>query len=663
MKNLSILLANVLVVTVLLIACGRKGPVPPPDKTPPTVSSTIPANGSVNVPVHLSGGITITFSKEMDASTINDQTITLADGQNSVPGLVTYTDTAGVSTAVLTPSSDLNPATPYKIIVDINVKDSYGIPMAAPYICSFYTATVPDTTPPNIVDTVPGNGDVNIKPNAPIFITLSEPVSQATITFTLLSAGGVDVPCTTSYSGTNAIFTPQNTLSYITQYTATVRAGLKDLAGNEMPDDYIWNFITETTSDTMWPSVIAMNPAGGTNGVVVNIAPSVTFSELVDPATIIFTLSAGGISIAGDMTYSGIISTFTPSIPLAYGTQYTATVRAGVKDLAGNVMPDNYSWVFTTSAAPDTAPPSVMAKTPVAGATGVAVNIAPSVTFSELVDPATITFTLSAGDVSVAGNMIYSGITAIFTPSLPLAYGTQYTATVEAGVRDLAGNTMPDNYSWVFTTSAAPDTTPPSITASTPVAGASGVAVNIAPSVTFSEPVDPATITFTLLSADGAAAPGTMSYSGITAIFTPSLPLSYSTQYTASVSAGVKDLVGNAMPKGHFWSFTTGTALDMIPPYVTATTPGVGVANVATNIAPNVTFSEPVDPATITFTLISADGVAAPCTMSYSVTTAIFTPSSNLKKNMLYTARVKAGVRDLAGNAMPSDYFWSFKTK
>jgi hypothetical protein len=294
----------------------------------------------------------------------------------------------------------------------------------------------------------------------------------------------------------------------------------------------------------------------------------------------------------------------------------------------------------------------------------VAANIAPSVKFSEPVNPATITFTLSAGGVSVAGNMTYSDITktAIFTPSIPLADGTQYTATVGAGVKDLAGNTMQAPWSWNFTTSAVPDTIPPSVTANTPVAGAPGVAVNIAPSVTFSEPVSQATITFTL-STGGVAVPGTMSYSGTTAIFTPSIWLVYSTQYDASVSAGVKDLAGNAMQNGYFWSFTTGTALDMIPPYVIATTPGVGVANVAANIAPNVTFSESVDPATITFTLISAEGVAVPCTMSYSGTTAIFTPYSNLKKNTLYTARVSAGVRALAGNAMPSDYFWSFKTK
>jgi hypothetical protein len=595
----------------------------------------------------------------MDASTINDQTITLADGQNNVPGLVTYTEISGVPVAVFTPSSSLNPATLYKVTVDINVEDTYGIPMAAPYVCSFDTGTVPDTTPPSVVATMPGNGDANVMPYAIITVNFSEPVDQLTISF-VLTAGSTTVPCMMSSSGATAIFTPSNMLSYDTQYTATVSAGVKDLAGNAMPNDYLWNFVTATTSDKTPPSVTATNPEAGTTGVVVNIAPSVTFSEPVDPATITFTLSAGDVPVAGNMTYSGITAIFTPSIPLAYGTQYTATVSAGVKDLAGNAMPNDYFWRFTTSTAPDITPPSVTAKTPAAGAAGVAVNIAPSVTFSEPVDPATIAFTLSAGDVPVAGNITYSGITAIFTPSIPLAYGTQYTATVSAGVKDLAGNAMPNDYFWSFTTSAAPDTTPPLVTVNTPAAGAAGVAVNIAPSVTFSEPVDPASIAFTLSAGDVPVA-GNITYSGTTAIFTPSITLAYSTQYTASVSAGVKDLAGNAMPNGHFWSFMTGTSLDMTPPSVTATTPAVGAAGVAVNIAPSVTFSEPVDPATITFTL-SAGGVAVPGTVSYSGTTAIFTPSSNLKKNTLHTARVSAGVRDLAGNAMPNDYFWSFTT-
>jgi predicted small lipoprotein YifL len=352
MKKSSILSAVVLVVALLFTACGRMGPVPPPDKTPPTVSSTIPANGTVNVPVDLPGGILITFSKKMDASTINDQTITLADGQNSVPGLVTYTDTTSVPTAVLTPSSNLNPTTLYKITVDINVKDSYGIPMAAPHLCSFGTGTVSDTIPPTIVATTPRNGDIGVMPNAALSVTFSEPVDQQTISF-MLSTGSTTIPCTMSYSGTTAVFTPLNILASTTPYTATVSAGVKDLAGNAMSNSYIWSFTTGIAIDTTLPIVTATTPAVGATNVALNIAPSVTFSEPVDPTTITFTLTftLNGVvtKLPCTMSYSGVTSIFTPSSKLKKNVMYTATVSAGVNDLAGNAMPSDYVWFFTTS--------------------------------------------------------------------------------------------------------------------------------------------------------------------------------------------------------------------------------------------------------------------------------------------------------------------------
>ena len=218
MTKPSFLLAIVLVVASSLTACGREGPLPPPDRIPPQVKSTIPANGSVDVPVNLSSGIAIVFSKEMDASTINDQTITLADGQNSVPGSITYTDTAGVFTAVFTPSSILNPTTLYKVTVDMNVKDSYGLHMVAPYICSFNTGTAPDATPPNVADAQPRSGSVNVQPDSTIMITFSEPVDPATITLAL-SAGGVPVAGNITYSGTTAFFTPSIPTSAATSTT------------------------------------------------------------------------------------------------------------------------------------------------------------------------------------------------------------------------------------------------------------------------------------------------------------------------------------------------------------------------------------------------------------------------------------------------------------
>jgi hypothetical protein len=108
-----------------------------------------------------------------------------------------------------------------------------------------------------------------------------------------------------------------------------------------------------------------------------------------------------------------------------------------------------------TRAPSDTTPPTVSSTNPANGATGVSVRTAIRAIFSEAMDPATITtatFTVSAGSTYISGTVSYSGTTATFTPSRPLAYDTTYTATITAGARDLAGNAMPSSYVWTFFT-------------------------------------------------------------------------------------------------------------------------------------------------------------------------------------------------------------------
>ncbi len=212
--------------------------------------------------------------------------------------------------------------------------------------------------------------------------------------------------------------------------------------------------------DTTPPTIIATDP-GVTNSDAwpPNSAISVTFSEVVDQSTISFVLTTGTTTVPCTMSYSGTTATFTPLSPLSYNTLYTARVMAGIQDLAGNAMTNDDFWGFMTSAALDTTPPSVSANTPANNATNVVPNAALSVTFSEPVNQQTITFTLSAGGTTVPCTISYSGTTAIITPSTILAYGTQYTATVKAGVTDLAGNPMPSDYSWTFTTGGVGATT------------------------------------------------------------------------------------------------------------------------------------------------------------------------------------------------------------
>jgi hypothetical protein len=105
-----------------------------------------------------------------------------------------------------------------------------------------------------------------------------------------------------------------------------------------------------------------------------------------------------------------------------------------------------------------------------------------------------------------------------------------------------------------------PDTTPPTVTARTPAAGATGVPTNTTVTATFSEPVQSGTVALTLQGPGGAAVPGGLAYDGAsrTATFTPSAVLAASTGYTATVS-GARDVAGNPMT-ATAWSFTTAAA-------------------------------------------------------------------------------------------------------
>ncbi len=113
--------------------------------------------------------------------------------------------------------------------------------------------------------------------------------------------------------------------------------------------------------------------------------------------------------------------------------------------------------------------------------------------------------------------------------------------------------------------------------------------------------------------------------------------------------------------------FNTTTAPDTTPPTIVTVTPPANASGVRTNIQVTATFSEPINSSTITttsFQLRNPSGTAVPATVTYDPgsRTATLTPSAALGNSVVYTAVVKAGVKDGAGNATPSDYSWRFTT-
>ncbi|MBI1375364.1 MAG: LEPR-XLL domain-containing protein [Phycisphaera sp.] len=414
----------------------------PAETIAPTVTSTNPVNGAMGVAA--SAPVAATFSELMDMSTINAATFLLTGpGMTSVTGMVTYLD----NTATFTPSSNLAPETLYTGTITTGARDLAGNPLAGDYVWTFMTA---DTTAPTVTITVPVNSATNVEQDTTVAATFSEMMDPLTITaanFTLAGPGGGALAGSLSYDALSntAIFTPANHLARNTLFTATVTTGVRDVAGNPLASNFVWTFMT---ADNTAPTVTSTDPANNAANVALNKKIAATFSESMDMSTITtdnFMLTGPGMtSVAGTVSYVGTTATFTPSIDLAVDTVYTATITTGVHDAAGNPMASSYVWTFMTGNSADATAPTVSSTSPANNAMGVALNKKVAATFSESMDPMTITdatFSLTGpGMTPVVGMVTYVGNTATFMPSSNLAPATMYTATITTGAEDLAGN-------------------------------------------------------------------------------------------------------------------------------------------------------------------------------------------------------------------------------
>jgi hypothetical protein len=548
------------------------------------------------------------------------------------------------------------------------------------YIWTFTTIT----PAPVVVSTVPANGATNVVINTPISATFSEAMNPSSIsgsTFTVTGPGGVAVAGTVTYSGVTASFVTTAALAFNTVYTATITTGAMDVAGTPLAANYVWSFTTITPP----PMVIATVPVNTATGVPITQVLSATFNEAISCATLAspaknFLLAGpGATAVTGTVACAGAVATFTPAADLAFNTVYTATITTGAEDLVGVPLGANYVWTFRTLPAPT--PPTVISTVPVNGATGVPINQALSATFSVAMNPATIdgaTFTLAGpGATAVTGVVAYvaAGSVATFIPTANLTPSTLYTATITTGVEDLAGVGLTSDYVWTFTTAAAGVGVPPTVTSTVPLNGATGVPLNQIVSATFSVPMNPATIngtTFSLTGPGATAVTGLVAYAAVgnALTFTPTANLAPSTLFTATITTGAQDLAGIGLASNYVWTFTTGTAIAATAPEIVSTVPANAAINVALNQAVSATFTEAMNPLTITtatFGLTGPGGTAVAATVSYDAVDfiATLTPTAPLIASSSYTATVTNGATDLTGNPLGTSGApnpWTFTT-
>jgi hypothetical protein len=471
----------------------------------------------------------------------------------------------------------------------------------------------------------------------------------------------------------------------------------------------------------------------------------------MDPATVnestVEILDPSSVPVPAAVNYnaSNRIVFLDPTDPLSTGTTYTVRVKGGdtdprVKDVAGNPMAADATWTFTTGVAPQ-----VISTTPANGETDVLIGVAPRVRFSK--EPSGPLFAAAVLLEDSVGNRVpfdvsfpSSDFTVAILPQGLLQPLQTYTLTLKGGpnephITDRNGTPLESDYTWSFTTGAAPPPIPtfsvfaPTVTPANPVSDDS-LATEVGMKFRsdgdgfitavrhYNGGPENVGVHFGKLWASDGTLLGSRSFFFSTAIgwrqrlFQAPIPISANTTYVVSylapqghyandpgyfASSGVdngplhalRDGVdgGNGVflhsPTGGFptdTSMSSNYYVDVVfsprisPPQVLSTTPGPGsILNLPGGGRPatiTFTFTEAIDPASVnesTVLLTDTANNPVPFTLSFGAGNFMITltPQRRLEIGHAYTVTLKGGVGEphitnATGTPLVADYTWSF---
>ena len=637
------------------------------DEEDPFVTEVTPSASAVAVSVF--APIDLIFNEALDAASVQASGIYLRSGSQTVVATVQLLTTNGVARWVrIRPQARLLSQTTYDLVVlDGDKVDAFGAlighgprdrvgrSLLRPFTSRFTTA---DQDPPVLVSLSPSNNAVQIDPRAVLRLAFNEPVRDSNYTFTVTGPSG-PVAGTASL-GVNSVvlvFTPTAALNPNTHYSASV-AGVSDLAGNlAVGQPFVFGF---DTLDTVGPAITSLRLAENRTAIAGSAVPveavlatsesggSVRFTE---DFVAIGTVSAAPyrvnatLPVSGSVTFRAIatdrfgndgpVSEFTvavisnqppavflargvpPEGPVASGQAFTLWVSAtddvGVTNvivigLGGLAVSTNF-YTGTSNRLACTLPADFVADTPMQfraqatdalGARSAEATLdLPTVDATpptlailgppdqSLLAPSTplqlrvasldnssnyvLRLVLDGGfnatqtlQVATAPNTFATNVLAVSLAGAP-TNGVSFTATLTAS--DSATNST-----ILIRTYLLPDSTPPTLSEFSPTNGETRVSVLTAIDATFSEPLDPNTISvtnFTLKDGAGLAVPGSLTVldSRRQIRFQPASALAFGARYSIELGHGLSDLAGNPFA-GLVSGFST---VSNLPPVLTLT--------------------------------------------------------------------------------------------
>ena len=284
------------------------------------------------------------------------------------------------------------------------------------------------------------------------------------------------------------------------------------------------------------------------------------------------------------------------------------------------------------------------------------------VEFTEPVDQASAAEALSI-EPSVDGGISWSGSTMIFTPSDALEPATSYRVSLGGGIRDLAGNRMTALAEpFVFETAG-----PPTVILTEPADGADDVALAGPITITFSSPMDTASVEAALVLRPAFA--HELRWDGEVLEIVPVDPLVADQDYRVVIGDDAQDVAGVGLADPLTLSFRT------IRPglHTTLLVPADGTDGIAPATSIAVFFDAPIDPDSVSAdalslvpdvagTLALVDETGEEPTNPAEATALRFSPSGPLPASTTFEVVLDSGVTSLDAGGLAAPTRWSFTT-
>ncbi|MCD4686373.1 MAG: Ig-like domain-containing protein [Anaerolineae bacterium] len=347
--------------------------------------------------------------------------------------------------------------------------------------------------------------------------------------------------------------------------------------------------------------------------------------------------------------------TFLPDGGWQRATRYDVTL--GIAAQAANDLPfeDTYTFYVQTIGYLE-----VSAVIPAPDAEGVQADATIIVSFNRPVVPLVSTAQLDdlpdplIFDPAVEGHGEWLNTSIYqFMPKKPLAGGTTFNVTVDAGLTDVLGATLDEAYSWNF------KTLPPEILNVSPYNGQQNVRLENVVSVQFSQPMDrPSSAEAFILTHNGERVPGVFEWADDdrSFVYRPDANFEIESVYTLNIATSARNASGEStLEEGLSYVFMT------VPyPGIADTEPDNNERDVYPGDGVWIYFKSPMN--TETFEgkaeIIQPEGVAwEPVVYGDSLYMQFAT-----QQNTEYVIRFKRGAEDVYGNAIETDYTFSFRT-